>query len=240
MASRKKSTKQTETEQTQDQQTTETTETSEGGDDTSVDETQQTTETQETTEATTDDSGTGDESGSDDTASGDDTASSTDDSTDTSTATTSTATTTETVATPSQEALAAVKNAFDDYITVMGPGVPHTDASIASNQLKLRKAFNLMLRVADSQFEEAIKLARKIIRNHRSDVFSERMVFRGFSTLKISSDERKRLETLVSLMLAYADANQKSQVPKQIDFDVAMRYIPKEDEQQKLRSFFDQ
>ena len=141
---------------------------------------------------------------------------------------------------PTDDVLAAVKLAFDDYIETMKPNIPHDQNSLVRGQLKLRKAINRFLNVDAQKFDETIKLVRDIVRAHRSGVFSEIMVFRGFSQLTVSAPERKRLETLVTILLAYADAHQKSQVASQIDFNVAMRYIPKEDEQEKIRSFFNQ
>lgn len=127
---------------------------------------------------------------------------------------------------------------LDDYVNSMAPNVPLDSSDIQTNQMKLRSLIDVLLKTRDELFGEAMKLVVGAVRDNRKGVFSERLVFRGFPQMRLARSERQKLETLVSLLLATADANNPSKVKDVVDMNVVFRYVTDNDQQQRLQSYY--
>lgn len=127
---------------------------------------------------------------------------------------------------------------LDDYVNSMAPNVPLDSSDIQTNQMKLRSLIDVLLKTRDELFGEAMKLVVGAVRDNRKGVFSERLVFRGFPQMRLARSERQKLETLVSLLLATADANNPSKVKDVVDMNVVFKYVTDNDQQQKLQSYY--
>lgn len=97
---------------------------------------------------------------------------------------------------------------------------------------------NNVLDLADDRFGDGLKFLARVIRAHRTTVFSETMIFRGFDRMRVSRGERQRLETLISLLLATADVKNPKDVNKSVDMKVVYRFVTDNNQQQKLQSFY--
>lgn len=127
---------------------------------------------------------------------------------------------------------------LDAYIEAMAPNKMVESSDIQNNQMRLRSVINLLLATPDESFNDAMKTVVKKIRSARKGAFSERLIFRGFPQIKIARSERQKLETLITLLLATADAQQPGKVKEVVDMNVVYRYVKNDDQQQKLQSYY--
>lgn len=136
------------------------------------------------------------------------------------------------------EGLESLAAKIDQYTAAMAPNMMVETDEILRNQLRLRSIINIVLATPAEQFNDAMKLLVKKVRAERKGAFSERLVFRGFPQIKLARSERQKLETLVSLLLATADAQQPGKVKDVVDMNVVNRYVKNDDQQQKLQSYY--
>lgn len=124
------------------------------------------------------------------------------------------------------------------YIENMAPNKMVETDEIVRNQMRLRSIINLLLATPPESFNDAMKSVVKKVRAERKGAFSERLIFRGFPQIKIARSERQKLETMISLLLATADAKQPGKVKDVIDMNVVYRYVKNDEQQQKLQSYY--
>jgi hypothetical protein len=127
---------------------------------------------------------------------------------------------------------------LDEYIENMAPNKMVEQDDVVRNQLRLRSIINLLMGTPAESFGDAMKSVVKKVRDNRKGVFSERLIFRGFPQIKIARSERQKLETLVTLLLATADAKQPAKVKDVVDMNVVYRYVKNDEQQQKLQSYY--
>lgn len=138
----------------------------------------------------------------------------------------------------SNSRVASVQSSLDDYATKMAPNFPVTEDAIRSNQIRLKNVINTIMSSDDEVFEEVMTAAIKRVRSNRTGAFSDVMVYRGFPSLRIRQEERKRFEMLLQLMLAAADSKTTKQISDKVDLSVILRYINNDAQQNRLQSFF--
>jgi hypothetical protein len=139
---------------------------------------------------------------------------------------------------PAEEETDVLSVKLNAYIENMAPNKMVEQDEIIRNQLRLRSIVNLLMATPAESFNDAMKSVVKKIRAERKGVFSERLIFRGFPQIKIARSERQKLETLVSLLLATADAQQPAKVKDVVDMNVVYRYVKNDEQQQKLQSYY--
>ncbi len=134
--------------------------------------------------------------------------------------------------------VAFVQKSLDDYVQNMGPNVPVTEDDIRSNQIRLKNTINSVLSADDAIFDEVFTEAVKRIRADRKGAFRDVLVYRGFATMRIRQEERKRFEMLLQLMLACADSKNIKSIGDKVDLGVVLRYVKNDEQANRLQSFF--
>lgn len=127
---------------------------------------------------------------------------------------------------------------LDNYIETMKPGIAHHGNEGASQQVRLFRTIQTILRQKGSDFNAMFGQLLSLIHEHRQDVFNERYLFRYFDQLSLTSRERRNFERLLSLFIDTCDPKLRNKVSERVDISAVMEGYGDNEAQQRVMSFY--
>jgi hypothetical protein len=129
---------------------------------------------------------------------------------------------------------------LDQYVKAMAPGVAHHNNEGASQQTRLFRTIQTILRQDGSDFHALFNTLLNTVNEHRQGVFHERYAFRYFDQLNLTNRERRNFERMLSLMLDTADPKLRTKAAQRVDIGEVMEGFGDNEAQQRVVSFYTQ
>ena len=127
---------------------------------------------------------------------------------------------------------------LDQYIKAMKPGVAHHGNDGPSQQVRLFRTIQSVLRQTGPDFNALFGELLRLINEHRQDVFHERYLFRYFDTLSLTNRERKNFERILSLLIDTCDPKFRSKAFQRVDINAVMEGFNDTEVHQRVMSFY--